>query len=127
MAGPARVSLGDDAAAGAALRGLTGRAGQIDAASGDFLPAIQLEVPMQIATFAFGTDAFLIPRCILRRTSQRGIRITWDGWAQLNAIGHRGRNAAEQGRQTLRKGTRRERAHRGGLAVSPPGGAGWRC
>ena len=49
---PARV--------GASLRGLTGRAGRIDAATGDFLPAIQLEVPMQIATFAFGTDALVI-------------------------------------------------------------------
>jgi len=49
---PARV--------GAAFRGLTGRAGQIDAATGDFLPAIQLEVPMQIATFAFGTDALIV-------------------------------------------------------------------
>jgi DNA-binding transcriptional LysR family regulator len=48
------------ARAGAAFRGVAGRAGQIDAVTGDFLPAIQLEVPMQIATFAFGTDALIV-------------------------------------------------------------------
>jgi DNA-binding transcriptional LysR family regulator len=49
---PARV--------GAHFRGLTGRAGKIDAATGDFIPAIQLEVPMQIASFASGTDALIV-------------------------------------------------------------------
>lgn len=49
---PARV--------GALFRELTGRAGKVDAATGDFVPAIQLEVPMQIATFAFGTDALIL-------------------------------------------------------------------
>lgn len=42
------------------LRGMTGRAGQIDQATGDFLPAIQLEVPMQLPSFAFGTDALVV-------------------------------------------------------------------
>ncbi len=39
---------------------MTGRAGQIDEATGDFLPAIQLEVPMQLPSFAFGTDALVV-------------------------------------------------------------------
>lgn len=38
----------------------TGRAGKIDATTGDFVPTIQLEVPMQIASFAFGTDALIL-------------------------------------------------------------------
>jgi DNA-binding transcriptional LysR family regulator len=49
---PARV--------GALLGSRTLRAGRVDAESGDFLPAIQLEVPMQIASFALGTDALIV-------------------------------------------------------------------
>jgi len=49
---PARV--------GALFRGSNGRAGKIDPASGDFLPAVQLEVPMQVASFAYGTDALIL-------------------------------------------------------------------
>jgi DNA-binding transcriptional LysR family regulator len=49
---PARV--------GALLGNRTVRAGKIDEATGDFVPAIQLEVPMQIASFALGTDALVI-------------------------------------------------------------------
>lgn len=49
---PARVSVHIGRSAG--------RAGKFDAVSGDFLPAIQLEVPMQLASFAHGTDALIV-------------------------------------------------------------------
>ena len=42
------------------FRGLSGRAGKFDAGTGDFLPAIQLEVPMKLAAFALGTDALVL-------------------------------------------------------------------
>jgi DNA-binding transcriptional LysR family regulator len=37
-----------------------GRAGSIDAATGDLVPAIELDVPMQIAEFTRGTDALAL-------------------------------------------------------------------
>jgi DNA-binding transcriptional LysR family regulator len=37
-----------------------GRAGYIDAVTGDLVPAIELDVPMQVAAFACGTDALAV-------------------------------------------------------------------